>query len=401
MGIARPIASAAEAAAAAAAAAATAAIDNAVATEGGDEEEEEEAAAEEEATSAETAAVVDGAPLLPPAVLVWSDLSPFDLEALEVLAEKATSAGKARVEVALEAALTAGRCAVTLQDALDGSKLEAAQAAFAEAQALSLKGLTSAELRLQSLVGQQESCSSPSRGPVRTPVGSWQKTRADDTYGTLNRCSNLIFLDLELTAGFYEFEEKPIILEAAVIVTDKDLNEKGRGHWVIGGLTKSDLEGLGDFHQAHFRDAKPGGMFPPLANTSGSPEGGGNGLFKDVLASTRTKEEVEDAMLSLIQQHCPPGLCPLVGYSVQCDREVLKDEMPRLYRYVSHRIIDVSSFFQMARMWLPEKLRTWDQRTSYYRHRALDDVKESIEALRWARKNIFQSQQVASSYSRT
>jgi len=110
-----------------------------------------------------------------------------------------------------------------------------------------------------------------------------------------------------------------------------------------------------------------------------------------VLASTVTKEQVEDALLGLLHAHCPPGACPLVGYSVQCDREVLKVEMPRLYRYVSHQIMDVTGFFRLARICLPNKVREWDRRdNSRYDHRAMNDVEESITALRWVRKNVFE-----------
>ena len=61
------------------------------------------------------------------------------------------------------------------------------------------------------------------------------------------RCTNLIFIDLETTSGFYDFEEMPQILEAreldgsctrtlkllqvAIIITDRHLNELDRGHW--------------------------------------------------------------------------------------------------------------------------------------------------------------------------
>jgi oligoribonuclease len=196
------------------------------------------------------------------------------------------------------------------------------------------------------------------------------------------RCTNLIFIDLELTAGFYEFDQKPSILEAAVIVTDKNLSELERGHWVLGGFTCQELESLGEFHKANFRDAGPGGMFPPLNGYKG------NGLFADVIASSLTKEEVEEEMLELIQRSCPEGECPLVGYSVQCDREVIKDELPQFYRHVSHQIVDVSGFFTVTRMWLPEKLQQWDRRSSTYNHRAVQDAEDAIEALRWVRREL-------------
>merc|ERR1719195_1947477 len=77
----------------------------------------------------------------------------------------------------------------------------------------------------------------------------------------LASAQNIIWLDLELTHGHYEgvlggarAGETAHILEAAAIVTDKDLNELGRGHWVIGGFSKDQLDALPEFHQRHFRD---------------------------------------------------------------------------------------------------------------------------------------------------
>merc|ERR1712129_8781 len=199
--------------------------------------------------------------------------------------------------------------------------------------------------------------------------------------------SNLIFLDLELTAGHYDFAAVPQVLEVAAVVTDQDLRELGRGSWVVGGFSREELDGLGFFHQEHFRDPCPGGTFPPLPDFGS----GGNGLFSEVVASTMTREQVEDALLGLLHAHCPPGACPLVGYSVQCDREVIKVEMPRLYRYVSHQIVDVTGFFRLARICLPNKVREWDRRdNSRYDHRAIHDVEESIAALRWIRKDVFE-----------
>jgi len=227
---------------------------------------------------------------------------------------------------------------------------------------------------------------------VSTPVAvekRWNTRRVPGEYESRipvdqARCGNLVFLDLELTAGFYDFDTNPQILEAALIVTDKDLNEIERGHWVLGGFEQEDLERLGEFHKANFRDSVPGGKFPPMNAYSS-----GNGLFSDVLRSTLSKQQAEEEMLQLISRHCPAGECPLVGYSVQCDREVLKEEMPRIYRHVSHQILDVSSFFSMARMWIPEKLSSWDRRASNYNHRAVADVEDAILALRWIQKSFF------------
>jgi len=95
-------------------------------------------------------------------------------------------------------------------------------------------------------------------------------------------------------------------------------------------------------------------------------------------------------MLVLTRKHCPVGGCPLAGYSVQCDREVLKVQMPRFYRHLNHQIVDISSFYKMASLWLPEKLGMREKKQTRYNHRALNDVEDSIEALGWVRENLFQ-----------
>jgi len=200
--------------------------------------------------------------------------------------------------------------------------------------------------------------------------------------------SNLIFLDLELTSGFYEFDVESEVLEAAIIVTNKDLEELDRGSWVVGSFSRESLDALGNFHQRTFRDPAPGGKFPPLAEADG--EQCGNGLFSDILDSQLTKEQVEDQMLQLVWKHCPVGACPLVGYSVQCDREVLKREMPKFYRHLSHRIVDVSSFYTMAGHWAPEMLKKREcEESSGYNHRALTDSKDAIAAMAWIRQHLF------------
>jgi len=311
----------------------------------------------------------------------WQGVTAGDVTTLRGLAERASPAGRAHVEPALSAALDSGTCALALRAAIEAGDQDAAADVLYEAQRLGLEDLESAEQRLRAL--RPPAPAANSAPPLQARPGwAWHPGEAynEPLYGQ----DNLIFLDLELTAGFYEFDEKPVILESAVIITDKDLNEKARGQWVVGGFKQEELDSLSEFHQVHFRDANPGGSFPPRVDSRG-----GNGLFTDVMSSQLTTPEVEASMLALIQRHCRQGSCPLVGYSVQCDREVLKEEMPRLYRYVSHRIVDVSSIFHMARLWLPEKTRIRDASTAY-RHRALNDVEDSLDALRWARKHLFQ-----------
>lgn len=197
-------------------------------------------------------------------------------------------------------------------------------------------------------------------------------------------CQNIIWLDLELTCGHYD-EGQKLILEAAVVVTDKDLNELGRGQWVIAGFSEADLNGLNEFHQRNFRDAETGGKFQPL---EGYP---GNGLFTEIRNSTTSLEQATKEMLALLKAHCPERACPIAGNSVQCDREVLKVQMPEVYKFLSHQIIDVSSFLGVTYRWMPTTYEAWrddSKKNANYNHRAINDVDASIQSMRWIRQNL-------------
>ena len=84
---------------------------------------------------------------------------------------------------------------------------------------------------------------------------------------------HVIRLDLELSHGHYEVvpnDKTPQILEAAVIMTDNDLNELGRWQWAMGCFAEEQLEMMLDLHQEHFRDKAAGGRFPPADGAAGN-----------------------------------------------------------------------------------------------------------------------------------
>mgnify|MGYP002817540158 FL=1 len=97
-------------------------------------------------------------------------------------------------------------------------------------------------------------------------------------------------------------------------------------------------------------------------------------------------------LLALLSKHCVEKACPIAGFSIQCDREVLQREMPEIYAFLNHRIIDVSSFTGMMERWLPDALAAWKedqgQGPSNYNHRAMNDVEASIETMHWVRRNL-------------
>ena len=76
----------------------------------------------------------------------------------------------------------------------------------------------------------------------------------------------------------------------------------------------------------------------------------------------------------------------LCGNSIHIDRKYIRKEMPLLDDYLHYRMIDVSSFKEVIKRWFkPIKNEPQKQNT----HLALDDIKESIEELRWYKENYF------------
>jgi oligoribonuclease len=186
--------------------------------------------------------------------------------------------------------------------------------------------------------------------------------------------SNIAFLDLELT-GLPS--TSPHILEIALIITDKNLTEIERGHWLVKP-SQEIIDGISEFGKKEFRDTSLGG----------------NNLLADVAASGRPMEEVEVELMDMLTKHCPPQICPLGGNSVHCDREVLKERIPAVYAHMSHQIIDVSTVLNLLSRWLPSVLNgLWSQgggdnghKTA---HRAMEDIERSISTLKYTREHGF------------
>lgn len=213
---------------------------------------------------------------------------------------------------------------------------------------------------------------------------------------------NIAWVDLELTdlpeVLFDDENEKPEVLECAVIITDRNLVELGRGSWVIHH-EKERLEKLSDWHQRHFC----------------SRENNGNGLFEDVLQSKLTREQFEEQFLALVSKHCVKGVAPMAGNSVHTDRTVFLLSYENLYRFFSHRIIDVSTIQELAQRWSPGLIDPVEQQrieeakvqaqckerhsgdgacsndnreNNQNSHRAMGDIERSIELLKHYRQNF-------------
>ena len=108
----------------------------------------------------------------------------------------------------------------------------------------------------------------------------------------------------------------------------------------------------------------------------------------DELDGGMTLAEAEEQVLAYIKEHCPDGSRPpLAGNTVATDRAFLARDMPALESFLHYRIVDVSSIKELSRRWYPRAY--FAAPTKRGNHRALADIQESIEELRYYREAVF------------
>ena len=113
-----------------------------------------------------------------------------------------------------------------------------------------------------------------------------------------------------------------------------------------------------------------------------------SGLLTAIDASTVTLEEAGKATLEFIREHVPDArTVPLCGNSIGTDRRFLAIYLPEIEEHLHYRSVDVSTIKELTRRWYPGALDAVPRKATA--HRALDDIRESIEELRWYRDNVF------------
>lgn len=99
-------------------------------------------------------------------------------------------------------------------------------------------------------------------------------------------------------------------------------------------------------------------------------------------------EEAGAATLEFIKAHAPKArTVPLCGNTIGTDRRFLAAYLPEIEEYLHYRSVDVTTIKELARRWYPEALGDLPRKATS--HRALDDIKESIEELRYWRSKVF------------
>jgi oligoribonuclease len=112
-----------------------------------------------------------------------------------------------------------------------------------------------------------------------------------------------------------------------------------------------------------------------------------SGLLAE-LATGVTLAEAQDQVLSYVRGHVTePRKVPLCGNSIATDRSFLARDMPELDAYLHYRMVDVSSIKELARRWYPRVY--FASPPKHGGHRALADITESIQELRYYRASVF------------
>jgi oligoribonuclease len=172
---------------------------------------------------------------------------------------------------------------------------------------------------------------------------------------------NMVWIDLEMTGLDPDHD---VIIEAAVLITDAQLNIIADGPDVAISRSDEQLSVMNDWNRRTHH---------------------GSGLIKRVKVSDVSIERAEQEILEFVQKWTVERKSPLCGNSVHQDRRFLYGEMPKLIDWLSYRIVDVSTIKELAKRWYPEMEPFVKQEC----HRALEDIRESIDELRWYRQQIF------------
>ncbi|MBK7165418.1 MAG: oligoribonuclease [Candidatus Microthrix sp.] len=174
----------------------------------------------------------------------------------------------------------------------------------------------------------------------------------------------LIWMDLEMTGLDHTSD---VIVEIATLATDDELNIVAAGPELV-------------IHQPEEALAN---MDPVVVKMHTS-----SGLLDAIAASTTTLEEAGAATLEFIKAHAPKArTVPLCGNTIGTDRRFLAAYLPEIEEYLHYRSVDVTTIKELARRWYPEALGDLPRKATS--HRALDDIKESIEELRYWRSKVF------------
>ena len=174
---------------------------------------------------------------------------------------------------------------------------------------------------------------------------------------------NLVWIDMEMTGLD---PEKERVIEIATIVTDKNLEIIENGPDLVIHQPKRFLDTMDPWNQKQH---------------------GKSGLLEEVQKTKMTVKKAEQLTLEFIKKYCVPHKTSLCGNAVYHDRRFIIKYMPKLNEFLHYRLVDVSTIKGLIQRWYPRAQKTIPKKSET--HRALADIKESIEELDYYRRHFF------------
>jgi oligoribonuclease len=196
----------------------------------------------------------------------------------------------------------------------------------------------------------------PQCPPFPAPPREAEKMAQNDTH--------LVWVDMEMSGLD---PDKDVVLEVALVVTDKDLNLVEEGPVLVVRQSDAVLDGMDNWNRSTH---------------------GKSGLIDKVKASTLSEADVEQRMLAFMKQHVGERKSPMCGNSICQDRRFMARHLPRLEAYFHYRNLDVSTLKELAARWRPELKEGFKKANN---HTALADIQESIEELRYYRDKFIKT----------
>src|SRR5688572_23063992 len=172
--------------------------------------------------------------------------------------------------------------------------------------------------------------------------------------------NNLAWIDMEMT-GLQPDSDR--IIEIATLVTDAQLNVLATGPVLVVHQPQEVLDGMDSWNKS--THAK-------------------SGLIERVRASRLTEADAERQAIAFLAAHVPASASPMCGSSICQDRRFLARWMPRLEAHFHYRNLDVSTLKELVKRWKPD-LKSFAKEG---KHEALADILESLEELKFYRKNV-------------
>jgi len=177
----------------------------------------------------------------------------------------------------------------------------------------------------------------------------------------MQSADNLIWVDMEMTGLD---PERDVVIEIATVITDSKLNTLAEGPVIAVHQDNAVLSAMGEWNTTHHTHS---------------------GLVERVRASVHDEHSAARQTLAFLEQWVPPGASPMCGNSICQDRRFMARYMPELEAYFHYRNLDVSTLKILMQRWRPE-LEAGITKTST--HLALEDIRESIEEMRYYREHF-------------